>query len=66
MTKPAFSSDRRRDSVKFFKLEDGREIKYRNDAELRLLKEPQSLQIALQEDRARDEKRRRWWRRLLG
>ena len=57
-----FTSENRRYRIKRFKLEDGREIRYRNDAELQLIKETQLLQIELQEKLDRIKKPKRWFR----
>ncbi|SMX97934.1 hypothetical protein BSP109_03042 [Brevibacterium sp. Mu109] len=48
MTVSAHSSSDRRAAVKLYKLKDGREIRYRTEAERRLIEETQRLQIALE------------------
>lgn len=62
VTEAVFTPENRRDRVKRFTLKDGREIRYRNDAELQLIKETQLLQLELQEKLDRVKKPKRWFR----
>lgn len=58
MSSPYITSAERPDNVKVFVLDDGRKVRYRNDAELRLIKKAQSVQAALRKT-GRETKRRR-------